>query len=119
MADHLTESQRVLGAAPDIEELTASNGQVIQVRKLSRRDLMRCMRMWGSACNVETWLGMAIVAASVHSIDGKPVPIPQSAESVEAISDVLGPEVLKTVEDWFQARNGEADYSTERALAKN
>ncbi len=114
-----TETQRVLKEANQTETLTDAEGQEIEVRRLSRRELMRCMRMWGPPCNVESWLGMAIIAASVRTLGGKPLPLPASPEAVEAVAEMMGPAATKAVEDWFQAQATEMGLDSLRTDAKN
>jgi hypothetical protein len=118
MGGDLTESQRILAQGQESASVTDSRERVLEVKRLSRREVMRCMRQWGQASNVEQWLSLALLTASVRSVDGRPVPMPQNVEQVEAISELLGDEGTQAVADWYQ-KQAAPDLGEERAAAKN
>ena len=112
------ESKRIISGSIQTETITDAKGRNIEVRKLSRRELMRCMRLWGPAANVQSWLSMAVVAASAYSIEGRPVPMPQTAEQAEGLADILGPEGNEAIEQWLIAQ-GSPEFQLDRELIKN
>lgn len=115
-----TESSKIIGGGSVIERLEDENGRLIEVRKLSRRETMRLMRSWGPAANVEAWLAMAVVCASVHTLDNRPIPMPQTPDQVEGIAEMLKAEGFRAIEVWFQEQaQQELDLSAARLAAKN
>jgi uncharacterized protein YidB (DUF937 family) len=98
--------------------VTDARGRTLEVRRLGRRETMRLMRMWGTASNVETWLGNGLVAASVKAVDGVPVPLPVTVDQVEALADKLDDAGLRAVADWIAAQPA-ADLADLRDAAKN
>ena len=113
-----TESQLVLADAAATATVTDAKGRVIEVKRPSRRETMRYMRMWGTACNVESWLALALVTVSAKSIDGVPVPVAVTPDKVEMAAELLGDEGLNALSQWYQDQP-QADLGAERAAAKN
>jgi hypothetical protein len=99
-------------------EVVDDLGRKLELRQLSRREVMRFMRMWGPASNIEAWLSLALSVATVKSIDGVPMPAPTTPDQVEALADKLGPEGTKAVGEWYMAQPA-TDLGAERAAAKN
>lgn len=112
------ESDRIVADAQALFEVTDSKGRVLEVKRLTRREVMRHMRQWGTASNVTDWLANALISAAVRSIDGKPIPVATTPDQIEAISEMLGQEGAEAVAKWFQ-EDGEPDLATARADAKN
>lgn len=115
----MSESKRIIEAAqaPDTS-VTDALGRTLEIRKLSRRELMAGMRQWGAACNVTMWFSMAVAMASVRTLDGAPQPFPRTPEQVEALSAKLGDAGLEAIEQWYAAQD-EPDLSGVREAAKN
>ncbi len=104
MASDLTESSRILSGALS-QTIVDASGRQLEVKKLSRREIMRFMRLWGTPSNVESWFGLEVMAASVRAIDGRPLAPPDTAAKAEQIAEMLGDEGGKAVEDWFVAQD--------------
>ncbi len=113
----MTESQRIAAAAAPVT-IEDSLGRQLEVKRLSRRELMRYMRQWGEASNITNWFGQAIIAVTVVSLDGKPVPQATTVDRVEATVDMLGAEGFDAVAQWLAAQ-GETEEKELRAAAKN
>lgn len=103
----MSESQRVLSAAQATETITDAAGRQIEVRRVSRRESMRFMRQWGAACNVQMWLGQAILAACARSIDGVPQPAPATPDQVEILVERLDDVGLEAIGTWLEAQAGQ------------
>jgi uncharacterized protein YidB (DUF937 family) len=99
--------------------ITDARGRSLEVKRLGRRDSMRLMRQWGTASNVETWLGNSLLAACVRAIDNVPVPMPQTVDQVEVLADRLDDAGLRAVADWLAAQQAEVDPQAVRDAAKN
>jgi hypothetical protein len=112
------ESARILQTAQTTFTVTSELGKVIELRKLPRREVMRHMRQWGVACNVESWLALALLAASVSSIDGKPMPPSDTPDRVEMIADMLDTDGLTAVGAWYQEQQ-EVSTAQSRDAIKN
>jgi hypothetical protein len=95
-----------------------ARGRSLEVRRLSRRETMRLMRQWGTASNVETWLGNSLVASCVRAIDGVPVPVPATPDQVEILVDKLADAGLRAVADWLSEQQPE-DTQAVKEAAKN
>ena len=103
---------------PELEFITDSKGRSLGVRRLSRREIMKYMRQWGTACNIESWFSLALVVATVRKIDDRPLPSPQTADQVESVADMLGQEGTDAIGAWYSAQQT-VDFSAERQAAKN
>lgn len=114
----MSESQRITAAAQATETITDSLGRTIEVRRPSRLESMRFTRQWGVACNVEVWIGNAMLGAVARSIDGVPMPAPATADAAERNVDRLGDEGLTAIAEWLQTQGG-ADADAEKAVSKN
>lgn len=108
----MSETQKVMAAAAATEIVTDARGRQIEVRKLTRRETMRFMRQWGTASDVQMWMGNALIAAHAKSIDGVPLPAPISADMVEAVVDRLDDDGIQAVADWVVAARADANPDT-------
>lgn len=100
--------------------ITDQKGRALEVRRPTRRDSMRLMRGWGTACNVEMWVGQAMLAATCRSIDGVPIPLPTTADQAESLVDRLEDEGLNAIAEWLTEQNAAApNATTEIEAAKN
>jgi hypothetical protein len=118
MDTNLTESQRVLQERNTSETVQDILGRNIELRKLGRREIMRHMRLWGPACNVEQWMALALMAASCRSIDGVPIPATDTPDRVEMVADMLGQEGLDAIGKWYQDQAA-PELGDIRSQAKN
>lgn len=100
--------------------ITDQKGRTIEVRRLSRRESMRLMRGWGAACNVEPWLGNALLAATCRGIDGVPQPTPATPDQVENLMDRLDDAGIDAIAEWVTAQaEASPDTALEIEAAKN
>lgn len=101
------------------EMITDARGRSLEVQKLSRREIMRLMRQWGAASNVEMWVGNALIAANARSIDGVPVPMPNTIDQAEALVDRLDDPGLTAVAEWLAAQRESSDLAAAKDAVKN
>ena len=114
----MSETQRIM-AGQASETITDANGRQIEVRRVTRRESMRLMRGWGAACNVQIWLGQAMLSACARSIDGVPCPIPATPDQAEALAERLDDTGLEAVGAWLQAKAEAAGGDDFKEVAKN
>ena len=114
----MSETQRIMSAAQASEVVTDAAGRSIEVRRVTRRESMRLMRQWGAACNVQVWLGQAILASCARSIDGVPVPPPATPEAAEILVEKLDDAGLDAIGAWLQD-SAEKSADAFKEAAKN
>ncbi|HTR17159.1 MAG TPA: hypothetical protein VMI52_09020 [Acetobacteraceae bacterium] len=86
-----TASARIVAAAAATVTVTDRDGRSLVVRKLNALDRLRLFKAVGAVlAENEPYLGMAMLAASVCSIDAVPVPFPGNEAQVEALVSRLG-----------------------------
>ncbi len=84
-------SARVIAAAQAAPCVTDAQGRRLQLRKMTALDKLRLFKAAGPVlAQNQSWLGMAVLAASVAAIDDVPVPAPASEQQVEALVGRLG-----------------------------
>ena len=86
----MTPSEAVLAgaAAPAVTDAT---GRQIALRRLTALDKLRLFKAAGPELSQnQPWLGMAVLACSVTSIDDVPVPTPVTEQQIEAVIARLG-----------------------------
>jgi hypothetical protein len=105
-------SSRLIAAAREEFSAVDRTGRTVSVRRMDALDRLRLFKTLGPALSVNTpYLGMALIAASVSSIDGVPVPPPVTEEQLEALVRRLGDDGLAAVADALDAadRHDEAE----------
>jgi hypothetical protein len=86
-----TPSARVIAAAQAAPSVTDTQGRLLQLRRLTALDKLRLFKAAGPALSLnQSWLGMAVLAASVAAIDEVPVPAPSNEQQIEALVARLG-----------------------------
>jgi hypothetical protein len=86
-----TPSARIIASAQAAPCVTDAQGRRLQLRRLTALDKLRLFKAAGPALSQNTsWLGMAVLAASVAAIDDVPVPAPASEQQIEALVGRLG-----------------------------
>lgn len=86
-----TPSARIIAAAQSAPEVVDSEGRHITLRRMTALDKLRLFKTAGPVlAQNQPWLGMAMLACSVASIDDVPVPVPVSEQQVEALVSRLG-----------------------------
>ena len=99
-----TPSSRLISAAR--EEFTAVDraGRSMCVRRMDALDRLRLFKTLGPSLSVNApYLGMALIAASISSIDGVPVPPPVTEEHIEALVRRLGDDGISAAADALDA----------------
>lgn len=101
-------------------EVTDSRGRIIVVKKLSALDKMRLTRIVGADGSMnQAYMGYAVTAASVVSIDGDPEPFPKSIQAIEAIVAQLDDDGLNVVSNAIGELNDVGTFAEDLAIAKN
>ena len=86
-----TPSTRVIHAAQAAPCVTDATGRRLQLRRLTALDKLRLFKAAGPVlAQNQSWLGMAVLAASVSAIDDVPVPAPANEAQIEALVARLG-----------------------------
>lgn len=114
----MSETARIMSATQASEVITDARGRQIEVRRVGRRDSMRLMRAWGTACNVQVWLGQALLASCAKSVDGVPLPSPGTADQAEMLVERLDDDGLEAIGAWLQEQS-EKSMDELRAASKN
>ena len=100
-----TPSQEIIKAANATILVTDAGGRKIEVRKLKTLDRMRLFELVGAENSMnDRYLGYATLAFSVVSIDGEPLPCPDSKLSLEAIVQRLDDDGFAAVAKSFADR---------------
>ena len=108
----------VLAAEKSIEVVDA-DGRRIHIKRLSALDKLRLFKAVGpSLAQNEPYLGLAVLASSVTSIDGVPMPPPVNETHIEGMVSRLGDAGLAAVASGLSeiANSGER---TSKDLAGN
>jgi hypothetical protein len=84
-------SARLVAAAQAAPTVTDAQGRVLVLRRLTALDKLRLFKAAGPVlAQNQSWLGMAVLAASVTAIDDVPVPQPATEGQIEALVGRLG-----------------------------
>ena len=95
-----TPSSRLIAAAREEFTTVARAGRTLCVRRMDALDRLRLFKTLGPSLSMNTpYLGMALIAASVSTIDGVPIPPPATEEHVEALVRRLGDEGISAAAD--------------------
>ncbi|WP_241771093.1 hypothetical protein [Acidisphaera rubrifaciens] len=71
--------------------MTDALGRRLALRSITALDKLRLFKAAGPVlAQNEPWLGMALLACSVHAIDDVPVPMPANEHQIEALVARLG-----------------------------
>jgi len=86
----MTPSEAVL-ASVAVPTVTDATGRRIALRRLTALDKLRLFKAAGPELSQnQPWLGMAVLACSVTSIDDLPVPAPTTEQQIAAVVARLG-----------------------------
>jgi hypothetical protein len=88
--DNLTPTQAVVAAAQPPEVTLPNDGKPIVVRVLTPLEQFRYKKVIGKFTDNPGYMIDALMAASVRSIDGAPMPFPQNEAGIELIIEKLG-----------------------------
>lgn len=82
---------RLIAAAQAAPEAMDAEGRRLALRRLTALDKLRLFKAAGpQLAQNQMWLGMAVLAASVATIDDVPVPLPGNEGQIEALVSRLG-----------------------------
>lgn len=111
-----TPSSRIVAQASQGWTVSDARGREIGVRRLGRAEIRRLMRAWGQASDIDRWLGEAVIAAHVTSIDGTPVAPSRTPDQIDNLVERLGDDGMLVVAESITPQQNEADL---RAAGKN
>lgn len=94
-----TPSQRIVAEANAVLTVQDSLGRTIECRHPTALDRLRLFRAIGPHADNDRYLGMAMLAVSVTTVDGIPMPFPTAESGIEAAIYRLGDPGLKAVGD--------------------
>jgi hypothetical protein len=115
----MTPTQVVVHAAESGKEVIDSDGRRIHVKRLLALDKLRLFKAVGpSLAQNEPYLGMAVLASSVTSIDGVPIPPPVNETHIEGMVSRLGDAGLTAVAAGL-AEMASCDAARSREFAGN
>lgn len=87
----MTPSAQIVAAAAEAVVVTDALGRRLALRSITALDKLRLFKAAGPVlAQNEPWLGMALLACSVHAIDDVPVPMPGNEHQIEALVARLG-----------------------------
>lgn len=100
---------------------TDEKGRKLEIRALGALDLLDLLEAAGVNAGNQQWLGIAMRACSVRSIDGVPIPMPVKRDQVRALVAKLDMHGLAAVSQALGAADEEAseDADTIKEAAKN
>lgn len=94
----MTPSQTIVAAAARVAEVVDARNRRIKIRKLNALDRMRLLEAIGATgSEIPQYLGYAVLAASVVSIDGSVESPPATKKQLEAMVQRLDDEGLNAV----------------------
>ena len=86
-----TPSSRLVSAAQNAIDVVDAQGRKLSLRRMTALDKLRLFKAAGPTLSQNrAWLGMAVLACAVTSIDEVPVPPALSEAQIEAIIQTLG-----------------------------
>jgi hypothetical protein len=87
----MTPSASIVAAATATETVSDGDGRRLSLRRLTALDRLRLFKAAGPLLSQnQPWLGMALIASSVTSIDDVPIPPPSNEAQIEAMIGRLG-----------------------------
>jgi hypothetical protein len=99
----MTPSSSIMASAATLETVTDDDGRRLTIRRLTALDRLRLFKAAGPIlAQNQPWLGMALIASSVHAIDDVPVPAPANEHQVEAMVARLGDSGISAVAEALQ-----------------
>ncbi len=87
----MTPSETIISAYAVPHVVTDAHGRQLSLRRMTVLDKLRLFKAAGPALAQNgPWLGVALLACSVSSIDDIPVPMPANEQQIEALVGRLG-----------------------------
>lgn len=98
----MTPSAQITASAAEAVVVTDALGRRLALRRITALDKLRLFKAAGPVlAQNEPWLGMALLACSVHAIDDVPVPMPANEHQIEALVARLGDSGIAAAADSF------------------
>jgi len=92
----MSPTEKIVGAGALASEVQDALGRRLMLRRLNAVDRLRLFKAIGPTLSENAaYLGMALLAVSVSSIDDVPLPAPGSEAQLEALISRLGDEGLE------------------------
>jgi hypothetical protein len=101
----------------DLTTVTTDDGRVLGVIEMDPADQLDLFEACGDLSTNQQWVGMALLACSVRSINGVPVPQPANKLQVRALAKQLGKKGIAAVAKFLGEK--QADAPEVVAAAKN
>jgi hypothetical protein len=115
----MTPTQNVLSRVTETRAVIDAAGRRLLVRRATVIDTLRLLKAAGPLlAENQPWLGMAIMAMCVLSIDDLPIPAPQTEAQIESVFERLGDDGLAAVAGAFAA-DGENGHQVDGASLGN
>lgn len=115
-----TPSQAIVNAANKTAEAVDPAGRRITIKKITLLERSRLLRVVGPELSGNMqWMGLAIVAASVTSIDGDLMAKPGTVREIEALFSLLDDDGLNAVAESYAKNFGGASQDDVIDAAKN
>ena len=89
--------------------VTDAAGRVLSVIEMDPADQLDLFEACGAMASNPAWVGMALLASSVRSIDGVPVPQPANKLQVRALAKQLGKHGIAAVASVLNAPDTTAE----------
>jgi hypothetical protein len=94
----MSPGERLVAAATSVPDAVDRQGRRLGLRRLTALDKLRLFKAAGPVlAQNPSWLGMAVLACSVTSIDDVPLPAPASESQIEAVVQRLGDDGIAAV----------------------
>jgi len=100
----MTPTQNILSRATETRAVIDASGRRLLVRRATAIDTLRLLKAAGPLlAENQPWLGMAMMAMCILSIDDLPIPAPQTEAQIESVFERLGDDGLAAVASAFAA----------------
>lgn len=94
----MSPSVNIIQASLQTETIVDGRGRRLDIRKLTALDKLRLFKAAGPELSQnQPWLGMAMLASAVVSIDDVPVPGPVNEQQIEALVGRLGDDGIAAI----------------------
>ena len=106
-------STRLVSEAAACVQVRDAEGRVLEVRRMNALDRLRLFKAVGpTLAQNAPYLGMAMLASSVVSVDGVPVPVPATEPQIEALIARLGDPGIAAAADALAPASVSMDINT-------
>ncbi len=105
----------------DLTHIKDKNDRDIGILALTPAEQFRLMKVIGKAQGNDTYIGMAMMAASARQIDGAPYAGIDSERDFDQIFDKLGTDGWNAVQEYYAKLGAETENAAEEVMdtAKN